>query len=100
MYLNSLCISHYLCIVGSVFCVLVVVVYWYRCRSACAKKIKKKERNKKRKKKEEVALDILKGPLPPEETVATRTYIKQSATNCLQYLTTNERLIQSVIKNC
>ena len=28
-------------IVGSVFCVLVVVVYWYRC-SACLKKIKKK----------------------------------------------------------
>ena len=25
----------------------------------------------------EVSLDILKGPLPPEETVATRTYIKQ-----------------------
>ena len=25
----------------------------------------------------DVALDILKGPLPPEETVATRTYIKQ-----------------------
>ena len=25
----------------------------------------------------EVALDILKGPLPPEETVSTRTYIKQ-----------------------
>ena len=48
----------------------------------------------------ELSLDILKGPLPPEETVATRTYIKQSATNCLQYLTTNERLIQSVIKNC
>ena len=25
----------------------------------------------------DVALDILKGPLPPEETVATRTYIEQ-----------------------
>jgi len=25
----------------------------------------------------EVALDIPKGPLPPEETVVTRTYIKQ-----------------------
>ena len=25
----------------------------------------------------DVALDILKGPLPPEETVATRTYINQ-----------------------
>ena len=48
----------------------------------------------------EVSSDILKGPLPPEETVATRTYIKQSGTNCLRYLTTNERLIQSVIKNC
>ena len=31
--------SHYLCIVGSVFCVLVVVVFcWYICSSACAKK--------------------------------------------------------------
>ena len=39
------------------------------------KKIKKKESNKKRKK--EVVLDILKKSLPPEETVATRTYIKQ-----------------------
>ena len=24
-----------LCIVGSAFCVLVVVGYWYRCNSAC-----------------------------------------------------------------
>ena len=30
---------------GSVFCVLVVVVYWYRCSSACAKKIKEKKRH-------------------------------------------------------
>ena len=40
-------------------------------------KEKRKEQEKKKKKKEEVALDILKGLLPPEETVATRTYIKQ-----------------------
>ena len=26
----------------SAFCVLVVVVYWYRCSIACLKKIKKK----------------------------------------------------------
>ena len=39
-------------IVGSVFWVLVVVVYWYRCSSACLKKIKKKfEKSKNIKKK-------------------------------------------------
>ena len=45
MYLNNLCISDYLCIVGSVICVLVVVVYWYRCGSACVYKIKKKKKS-------------------------------------------------------
>ena len=30
-------------IVGSVFCVLGEVVYWYRCSSACLKKIKKQQ---------------------------------------------------------
>ena len=37
----------------------------------------KKKTRKEKKKKEDVALDILKGLLPPEETVATRTYIKK-----------------------
>ena len=48
----------------------------YKCICKKKNKEKRKEQEKK-KKKEEVALDILKGLLPPEETVATRTYIKQ-----------------------
>ena len=47
MYLNSLCVSHYLCIIGSVFCVLVVVFYWCTCSSACAKNKGKINQNKK-----------------------------------------------------
>ena len=47
--------SHYLCIVGSVICVLVVVVYWYRCVSNVSSyvsvvsncKINKKKKKKK-----------------------------------------------------
>ena len=50
---------HYLCIVGSVFCVLVVVFYWYRCSSACAKTIKKKLTKKQKKRKYYLALRIV-----------------------------------------
>ena len=35
-----------LCIVRSVFCVLVVVGYWYRCSSVCFKKKKEKKKRK------------------------------------------------------
>ena len=46
----------------------------------------------------DVALDILKGPLPPQDTVGTRAYYG-NATNCFKSLTTIQKLILKAINN-